>query len=662
MTMLDHARALASGGLSIIPIRPQSKASSVKWEPFQEHIATDDELVRMFSDGAGGIAAICGPISGGLELIDFDVPDKPGSSNPPAWQPFCELLIGNGHQELLRRLIVVKTPSGGRHVVYRSSGAVDGNQKLAERADRRVLIETRGRGGYFLIPPTAGYVLERGSFEMIPEITESERETLLIAARLQNEHYDRVRHERNHPGCERPGDDYNLRGPDIDGLLSAHGWRACGDHGQWRNYTRPGKDQGISAGVSKTTGNFHVFTTSTQFDAGKGYSKFSVYSILEHRGDFFYAAKALKAEGYGSGKFGPDGGPTCKTTVPLSDEESDELWGTGDEFDEIPIEWFWDKRIPLGAISMIQGDPGVGKSTITMALAATASAGGTLPCGQKLDPCHVVMFCCEDDPSRVVVPRLKAMGANVKNISLVATDRKRADGTPVFDGTITVDMLFARVRKMGARMLVIDPLIESLAALGIEVNKSEQVRPFMQRLRFFAELSGCAVVIVHHQNKNSGGKSLYRAVGSIDIPAACRSVFAVGADPNNPEAKAIAHVKANWSSIQATLGYSIRDGLFGWTGESTLTAEDLSQPPAMREERERGANCKEWLAEFLKEGAVDAVTVKDVAKELGYGRRVLEAARDALHVRIERVSYGNKGEGGWKWSMEVEDEPFAEGS
>lgn len=664
MSMLDHAEILVAAGISCIPTVDGSKKAACEWKPFQHHVPDATELMKMFRDGTGGIAAICGPVSGGLELIDFDVPDKPEGRIPPAWKPFCELLKEHGYSELLKRLLIVETPSGGRHLVYRCPAVSEGNQKLAETEDHKPLIETRGNGGYFLVPPSAGYVLKQGSFVNVPILSESERETLHVCARLQNQRIERVDHTRNYPAAKRPGDDYQLRGESMEQLLMRHGWRPVqGRAGAWANFTRPDKQEGVSGGISQSTGLFHVFTTSTPFDALKGYNKFSCYCVLEHGGDFIAAAKELAGLGYGEKGGMPREEPKAKQypgTVALSKSEEEELWGTGDEFDEIAIEWFWEERIPLAALTMIQGDPGIGKSTITMAIAACASVGGILPGGCRLPECHVVMLACEDDPARVVVPRMKAMGANVRNISLIATDRKRADGTPLFDGTITLEMLFNRVRKMGAKLLIIDPLIESLAALGIDPCKSQEVRPFMAQMRVAAELHNCSVVLVHHQNKNAGGKSLYRSVGSIDIPAACRSVFAVGSDPNNPELKAMAHVKSNWAALQPTLGYTVKDGMFGWTGESSLTAEDLSQPPMLREEREKQGSCKEWLKEFLGGGAVDAVLVRQVAKEHGYGRRQLDGAKDSLHVELKRITFGNKGEGGWKWQLpgQPEEDPF----
>lgn len=659
MTTLDQASVLSACKVSCIPVRSDGtkKPAISSWAEYQERLPTTDELVSMFSDGKGGIAAVCGPVSDGLELMDFDVPDKPESRIAPAWKSFCELLKEHGHEDLLKRLLCVETPSGGKHLVYRCVFANDGNMKLAERADSKALIETRGRGGYFVVPPTDGYKIVHGSFTDIPYITEAERELLHVAARLQNEKWQRVAFDKNYPYAKRPGDDYAMRGESMEHLLLRFGWRISGKSGKWQNFTRPGKDEGISGGISADTGLFHAFTTSTLFDAGKGYNKFSVYSILEHGGDFIQAAKELAGLGYGEKGGAPKDERKTEVrkypgTVEITDEEEADLWGTLDEVEEKAIEWFWHNRVPIGALTMIQGDPGIGKSTITMALIAAATSGGHLPGHrERLQPCHVVLVATEDDPGRVIKPRLRAMGANLSEVSVVGTEKKRADGTPVFSGIVTPDMVLRRAEAKGARLVIIDPLIESLAAFGIDPCKGEQVRPFLAKIRNEAERLGLAVLFVHHQNKMTGGKALYRAVGSIDIPASMRSVFVVGADPNNPETKAMAHVKSNWGALQPSIGYSVKDGVFGWLGEVSLSAEDMSQPAMLREDRDKASNCTEWLERFLKDGAVDATMVRDMAKELGYGRRALDSAKDALGIRLHRVTYGNKGAGGWTWAL-----------
>jgi len=262
-----------------------------------------------------------------------------------------------------------------------------------------------------------------------------------------------------------------------------------------------------------------------------------------------------------------------------------------------------------------------------------------------------VFVSTEDDPERVINPRLAAMGADLTKISILATDKKREDGTPIFESgaAVSIDMIFRRVKKMNARVLIMDPLIETLAALGIDVNKSNEVRPILARMRDTSQALNCMTTVVHHQNKMSGAKSLYRSVGSIDIPASMRSVFVVGVDPDNPEVKAMAHVKSNWSALQPTLQFSVDEfGVFGWIGEVEMTADDMSQPVKPREERQKSAACYQWLKEFLRTGPYGAAVVQDAANKEGYGRKALDKAKDALSVHTWRVGGKNPY---WVWSL-----------
>jgi hypothetical protein len=261
------------------------------------------------------------------------------------------------------------------------------------------------------------------------------------------------------------------------------------------------------------------------------------------------------------------------------------------------------------------------------------------------------------------------MGANLSMISVLATDRKDENGLPKFDVPVTVDAIFRQARHKGAQLIIIDPVVEFIGAT-VDMNSGNQVRPFMARLRMLAELNDCALILVHHQNKNSnGGKALYRAVGSIDFPAACRSVFAVGADPENPQMKALAHVKSNWSALQPSIGYQYdEDGLFGWSGEVNISADELNLPAAPRAERESNEQAKRWLLDQLRDGAMNAEILMSLARDEGISRRRMFESKSQLGIVSKRRSpKGGKGSaqsghGYWVWMLpEHQNDPFAWG-
>ena len=308
--VLDLARRYVESGISVIPIKPDgSKAPALKeWKSYQEHIPTDDELRRMFRNGVG-LAAICGGVSGGLECLDFEA-----NSSFEEWVS----LVKASDDNVLKKTVDVSTPSGGVHIIYRST-AVEGNQKLAMRwnADEEkseTLIETRGEGGYFLLPgsppechPTKKcYEVVVGcDFNQIQEITPEERNLLLTCARIFNEY---VRPQQNFVVPKfaareekRPGDDYNERG-DVLSVLKKHGWQVAGQRGETTLLRRPGKKSGVSATFNfGNSGRFYNFSTSAHpFEHDRAYSPFAVYSLLEHDGDFNSAARELVQQGYGA--------------------------------------------------------------------------------------------------------------------------------------------------------------------------------------------------------------------------------------------------------------------------------------------------------------------------------------------------------------------------
>jgi hypothetical protein len=311
--MIKSALFYAANNISVIPTG-STKRAILQWKVYQTRIATPEELKEGFShDKCSGLAVVCGSVSGGLEVIDVDLKyDTSGT----LWQQYQEEI-----KELLPLLYIVKTKSGGYHLYYRCE-APEGNQKLAMRPATageikenpnekvKVLIETRGEGGYVIAPPTPGY--EKKSEFVIPILTCDQRDHLLMAARSLNQFVEEVRPSpviaRSATSYQKtPWDDYNER-CDLVALLESHGWKFVEKKGPRVLLRRPGDTDQHSSGDYHTDMNlFKVFSSSTQFELGKGYKPFAVYALLAHNNDFSAAAKELIAQGYGErgrqGKF-----------------------------------------------------------------------------------------------------------------------------------------------------------------------------------------------------------------------------------------------------------------------------------------------------------------------------------------------------------------------
>lgn len=296
-------------GFSLIPIKADgSKAPAIAaWKAYQSQRPTEAELDTWFgTDTPRGIGLIHGAVSGHSEALDFD--------QPGLYEQFANLCIPQGFGKLLDTLPLVQTPSGGRHLLFRCEEPVSGNVKLAETQERKTLIETRGEGGYTVAPGSAlfchpvgtPYQFLRGDAASVPTVTAGERAALLNTARLFSEYADPAQvvpapGSSHAPPGLRPGDDYNQRG-DWPALLERHGWQqigTAGDKGLWR---RPGKQgQGLSATSNYAgSGLFYVFSANAApFEPQRAYAPFSLYTLLEHGGDYAAAAKQLAQDGYG---------------------------------------------------------------------------------------------------------------------------------------------------------------------------------------------------------------------------------------------------------------------------------------------------------------------------------------------------------------------------
>jgi replicative DNA helicase len=288
--------------LSVIPTKADKHPALHELIPWFTQRMSPEQAQDFFS-GANvkGLGIVCGAISGGLEVIDVDTKhDTTGR----LWEDFRDLIEGTLPQ-VWQSLVIAQTQSGGYHLYYRCS-SVAGNLKLANKANKEVLIETRGERGYVVAPPSPGYSYLQGDPAQIPTITPQDRQALLSIARSFSEVKDPQEQPRTYTPDTRarttgdsPFEDYNKRG-DVVGLLRSHGWKQVSQTAERINLLRPGDTD------SKTSGNFHtglrllrVFSSSTGFDPDRAYNPSQVYSLLECNSDHSLAYRRLLENGYG---------------------------------------------------------------------------------------------------------------------------------------------------------------------------------------------------------------------------------------------------------------------------------------------------------------------------------------------------------------------------
>lgn len=291
MNYLETAKSYLSVGLSVLPAKRDQKRPALSgWKSFQTKLPTAEQVASWFESGQEAICLVTGAVSGNLELLDFDFEAE-----------FYDAWAEQIPPELLGRLVIESSKSGGRHVIYRCNEPICGNIKLAQdQRDGQIqtYIETRGEGGLFLCSPTAGYELIQGTLSDIPVLSPDEREALLEAAWKLNQVAAEVLVPTSNipPADLRPGDDFNQRG-NVREVLKKHGWKCVkqGDNQYWR---RPGKPEGWSASLKENV--FYVHSANAHpFEPNRGYPPFAVYCLLEHGGDFAAAAGQLRLEGFG---------------------------------------------------------------------------------------------------------------------------------------------------------------------------------------------------------------------------------------------------------------------------------------------------------------------------------------------------------------------------
>ncbi len=303
--------------------------------------------------------------------------------------------------------------------------------------------------------------------------------------------------------------------------------------------------------------------------------------------------------------------------------------------------WLWSPYIPLGKITICEGDPGIGKSWLTLAIATAVSLGRGLPGQKDTDPANVLLCSAEDGLADTLKPRLDAMGADSERVFAI-------NGALTFDpeGFSRIEDYLVQEKPV---LVIIDPLVAYLGA-GVDMHRANETRSVMTQLARMASDYHTAFVLVRHLTKGGMSKSIYRGQGSIDFTAAARSVLLAGCDPDNPQRKAFLQTKSNLAAIGPSVGYELKDTCFNWTGESTLTAEQIlsggKKEPLPRDE------AVTFLQEELANGLVPANQVKRDAKDVGIGEKTLERAKTRLGVESKRYGkVGEKGGGAWFWEL-----------
>ena len=288
-----------------------------------------------------------------------------------------------------------------------------------------------------------------------------------------------------------------------------------------------------------------------------------------------------------------------------------------------PVEWLWKPYLPFGKLSVLQGNPGEGKTYFAMHLAAACTNGKLLPNMERMEPFNVIYQTAEDGLGDTVKPRLIEAGADLDRVLVI-------DDSDV-QLTLSDERIEKAIVENNARLVIIDPIQAYLGA-DVDMNRANEVRPIFMRLGQVAQRTGCAILLIGHLNKAAGMQSLQRGLGSIDIAAAVRSVMFIGKLKHDPTMRILTHEKSSLAPPGVSLSFSLGDeGGFRWVGEYDITADEmLSGIEPQRETKTQQAKdliCtllaggKQVLSEDIDKAALErgipGRTVRDAKRELG---------------------------------------------
>ena len=288
-----------------------------------------------------------------------------------------------------------------------------------------------------------------------------------------------------------------------------------------------------------------------------------------------------------------------------------------------PVEWLWKPYLPFGKLSVLQGNPGEGKTYFAMHLAAACTNGKLLPNMERMEPFNVIYQTAEDGLGDTVKPRLIEAGADLDRVLVIDDSEVQL--------TLSDERIEKAIVENNARLVIIDPIQAYLGA-DVDMNRANEVRPIFMRLGQVAQRTGCAILLIGHLNKAAGMQSLQRGLGSIDIAAAVRSVMFIGKLKHDPTMRILTHEKSSLAPPGVSLAFSLgNEGGFRWVGEYDITADEmLSGIEPQRETKTQQAKdliCtllaggKQVLSEDIDKAALErgipGRTVRDAKRELG---------------------------------------------
>ena len=318
------------------------------------------------------------------------------------------------------------------------------------------------------------------------------------------------------------------------------------------------------------------------------------------------------------------------------------------EIEPKEVKWLWYPYIPVGKVTLLQGDPGDGKSKLMLSIAALLSKGEPLPFTEteENEPMTIIYQTTEDDADDTVVPRFNSAGGNGENLIFIKEDEKSL--------SFGDNRIREAIEMYHAKLLILDPM-SSYIGESCSMNNANETRAEFNHLIAVAKDTGCAIVIIAHMNKMRDTNPLYRTNGSIDIAGAARSILAITRTPNKeaPAERYLVQVKSNLAPTGSAILFEVSEKGVDFISEMEMTAEEAFQSlaPKIGRPNDKEVKAKAFLIEMLKDGEMLSSDCEEKLEAAGFKKSTIKKAKKNAGVISRKKGFL------WYWSLPMGDIP-----
>ena len=300
------------------------------------------------------------------------------------------------------------------------------------------------------------------------------------------------------------------------------------------------------------------------------------------------------------------------------------------------VEWLWYPFIPYGKLTIVHGDPGDGKTTLILNIAAKLSKGKGFDFEMmQKEAINIIYQTAEDGLADTVKPRLELADADCERILVIDESKKSL--------SMSDERLEEALIKTKAKMLILDP-IQAYLGSGTDMNRANETRDMTKKLGILAEKYQCAIVLIGHMNKAAGNKAAYRGMGSIDFFAVARSVLLVGRVEGEPNIRAVVQIKNNLAEFGHPKAFALSNDGFEWIGNYDITVDEILGGIVPKVNKLEQA--KKLLVELAKTSdIVPSIEIFEMAERQGISKRTLENAKKEFAIQAKKINNC------WYWKL-----------